>query len=255
MLYLIGLGLNDEKDISVKGLEIVKKCDVVYLEHYTAILNAKVEDLEKFYGKQIIVANRETVEKEAEKTILINAKTKNVAFLVVGDPLAATTHYDLMLRAKKAGVVVKVIQNASVMNAIAITGLQLYKFGKTTSIPFPAEGFEPETFYDVLKENQSIGAHTLFLLDLKPNENRFMTVNDAIRNLLKIEIKRGQRAFTESTMCLGCARLGADNYKIVYGKAKDLLKVDFGNPMHVLIVPGKLHFAEEEALEQFKLLQ
>jgi diphthine synthase len=254
MLYLIGLGLNDEKDISVKGLDVVKKCDVVYLENYTAVLNAKISDLEIFYGKKITLANRELVEKDVEKTILANAKTKNVAFLVVGDPLAATTHYDLMLRAKKAGIVVKVIRNASVMNAIAITGLQLYKFGKTTSIPFPAEGFEPETFYDILKENQSIGAHTLFLLDLKPSENKFMTVNDAIRNLLKIELKRGQRAFLDSTMCIGAARLGADNYRIVYGKAKELLKFDFGNPMHVLIVPGRMHFAEEDALEQFKQL-
>ena len=38
MLYIIGLGLADEKDISVKGLEIVKKADRVYLEAYTAIL-------------------------------------------------------------------------------------------------------------------------------------------------------------------------------------------------------------------------
>ena len=125
MLYMIGLGLNDEKDISVKGLEIIKKCDVVYLENYTAVLGKKVSELENFYGKKIILADRELVEKEAEKTILANAKNKNVALLVVGDPLAATTHYDLVLRARKAGIVVKIINNASIMNAVAITGLQL----------------------------------------------------------------------------------------------------------------------------------
>ena len=38
MLYLIGLGLSDETDITVKGLEIVKKCSRVYLEAYTSIL-------------------------------------------------------------------------------------------------------------------------------------------------------------------------------------------------------------------------
>ena len=38
MLHIIGLGLADEKDISVKGLEIVKKAERVYLEAYTAVL-------------------------------------------------------------------------------------------------------------------------------------------------------------------------------------------------------------------------
>lgn len=38
MLYLIGLGLSDETDITVKGLETVKKCARVYLEAYTSIL-------------------------------------------------------------------------------------------------------------------------------------------------------------------------------------------------------------------------
>lgn len=252
MLYLIGLGLNDERDISVKGLELLKKCEMIFLENYTAILQTKVADLEKFYGNKIILANRDLVENKAEKEILEPAKTKNVAVLVVGDPLAATTHYDLIIRAKKLGIKVQIIHNASIMNAIAITGLQLYKFGKTTSIPFSEKDFQPETFYEVLKENQQNGAHTLFLLDLRPNENRFMTVNDAIRELLRVEIKRGDKAFTENTMCLGIARVGSADQMIKYGKARDLLKINFGEPLHVLVVPGRMHFIEEEALDMWK---
>ncbi len=38
MLYLVGLGLSDETDITVKGLEVVKKASRVYLEAYTSIL-------------------------------------------------------------------------------------------------------------------------------------------------------------------------------------------------------------------------
>ena len=38
MLYLLGLGLADETDISVKGLEVVKTARRVYLEAYTSIL-------------------------------------------------------------------------------------------------------------------------------------------------------------------------------------------------------------------------
>lgn len=45
MLYLVGLGLGDVKDITVKGLEIVKSADKVYLEAYTSILTVGKESL------------------------------------------------------------------------------------------------------------------------------------------------------------------------------------------------------------------
>ena len=45
MLYLIGLGLSDETDITVKGLEVVKKASRVYLETYTSILLVDKEAL------------------------------------------------------------------------------------------------------------------------------------------------------------------------------------------------------------------
>jgi diphthine synthase len=88
VLYLIGLGLGDEKDITVKGLEAVRRCSHVFLEHYTAILGSvPKEKLEEFYGKKITVADREMVESQAE-VILEHAKEQDVAFLVVGDPFA-----------------------------------------------------------------------------------------------------------------------------------------------------------------------
>ena len=162
-LYFIGLGLSNEKDISINGLEAVKKCDIVYLENYTSILNCKKEDLEKFYNKKIILARRNLVEDD-ENEIIENAKAKNVAFLVAGDPLVATTHIDLFLRAKKEGIKCHVIHNASIISAVGITGLQAYKFGKTTSIPLQNDNVEAP--YDALKGNLSLGLHTLFLLDL-----------------------------------------------------------------------------------------
>ena len=250
-LFIIGLGLNDEKDISVKGLEAVKKCDFVYLENYTSILACSVEELEKFYEKKIILANRELVEKQADELILEQAKTRNVAFLVIGDPLTATTHTDLMLRAKKNNIETRIIHNASVFTAVAQTGLQLYKFGKITSIPFFEEFIAVETPYKVLKQNKDSGMHTLFLLDLNPDKERFMTINDAIEILLKIEDKKRQKIFTKDTLCVGCARLGSDDQMIYAGNAEELLGCDFGKPPHCLIVPGALHFMEEEFLAQF----
>lgn len=260
MLYLIGLGLGNEKDITLKGLEAVKSCDVVYLENYTSKLQCSVKDLENIYGQKIILAERKDIEGDEEKgrnPIIEDAKTKKVALLVIGDPMGATTHIDMMLRCRKRRIECKVIHNASIINAVGIVGLELYKYGKTTSIPFPENNFQPETAYDVIKLNIRNDLHTLCLLDLRPNENRFMSVNEAIKILLDIgkkrvmEKKEKKARFREDTFCIGCARIGSD-YMIKAGKAKDLLEIDFGPAPHCLIVPGKLHFVEEDALKMWR---
>ncbi|MEM2916335.1 MAG: diphthine synthase [Candidatus Woesearchaeota archaeon] len=251
-LFLIGLGLGDADDITLKGLELLKQADKVYLESYTSVLNCPVAEIEEVIGKKMELANREIVEKKAEATILQAARDGNCALLVIGDPLVATTHIDLIERARKENIPVKVVHNASIVSAIGATGLQVYKFGKTTSIPFPAKDYMPETPYLVIEENQKIGAHTLLLLDLKPEENKFMTINDAIDYLLKLELKLNRKVVTRDTFCVACARIGAKDQLIKAGTAKDLLKIDFGRPVHCLVVPGKLHFMEEEFLQQFK---
>jgi diphthine synthase len=250
-LFMIGIGLDNEKDISVKGLDAVKRCDYVYLESYTSKLNCEVKALEKLYGKKIILADRDIVEKNAEQTILKQAKDKDVAFLVIGDIFGATTHNDLRMRALKESIKVIYVHNASIMNAIGVTGLELYKFGKTTSIPF--ENKDVTTPYDVLAENVKNNLHTLVLLDLRPEQGKFMTVKEAVEYLLKVEKQKRQKVFTENTMCIGCARIGSASQKIAYGKASELLEQDFGSPVHCLTVPAKLHFMEEEALELFKI--
>ena len=80
MLYLIGLGLADQKDITVKGLEIIKASDIIYLENYTSLLQCTVQDLEQFYNKKIILADRNISEQGSEK-IVSEAKDKEVCFL------------------------------------------------------------------------------------------------------------------------------------------------------------------------------
>ena len=189
-LYLIGIGLSTEKDITVKGLEIIKRCEKVYLENYTSLLQCSKEDLETLYGKEITLADRETTEQGDEK-IIAEAKEKEVAFLVVGDPFSATTHVQLFKLAKEKKVAVKVIHNASVLTAIGETGLELYKFGKTTSIPFLEDHPNLETPYNMIKENKDL--HTLCLLDLKPPENKFMTIKEALNILEKIECKKQEK--------------------------------------------------------------
>jgi len=265
-LYIIGIGLDNEKDISLKGLEKIKKCSKIFLEYYTSRLNCTVERLEEIYGRKLILADRDMVEKDAEK-IINPAKESDIAFLVIGDPMGATTHTDLMLRAKEADVKIEVIHNASILTAVGIVGLELYKFGKTISIVFPQDDWKVQAHYDVIRDNQKAGLHTLCLLDIKMKEPskenlkkdvgifeepRFMTVNDAIKNLLAIESERKEKVFTEDTVCVGCARIGSFEKKIIAGTAKELLEADFGAPLHCLIVPGKLHFMEEQALDIWK---
>lgn len=119
---MIGLGLSDEKDISVKGMEAVQASDKIYLEMYTAILMISNEKLSEFFGKHITVADREFVESGCMQMIE-EAKTMTVSFLVVGDPFCATTHTDLYLRCMEAGVRVNVIHNASIVSAMGCCGL------------------------------------------------------------------------------------------------------------------------------------
>jgi len=202
MLYLIGVGLGDERDITVRGLDAVRSSDKVYLEYYTSILGVNHSKLEEFYGKSIVLADRNFVEEQADEMLLDAAKFETISFLVVGDPFGATTHCDLMLRARKIGVVTEVIHNASIMNAIGCCGLQLYSFGEAVSLVFFTESWKPNSFYSKISKNLHHGLHTLLLLDIKVKEPnmemlargktvfeapRFMTIAQAIDQLLEIE--------------------------------------------------------------------
>ncbi|XP_015587611.1 diphthine methyl ester synthase [Cephus cinctus] len=271
MFYVIGLGLGDAKDVTVKGLEIIKKCDRVYLEAYTSILTVGQESLEEFYGRPVIVADRELVESGAEE-ILYNTENENVAFLVVGDPFGATTHTDLVLRARERGVKVHVVHNASILNAIGCCGLQLYSYGEVVSIPYWTDSWKPDSFYEKIASNRRRGLHTLCLLDIKVKEPtlesilkkrkeymppRFMSVAEASEQLLQIlekmlESGAEELAFTAESLAVGLARVGSDNQRIVACSLKDMKETDLGAPLHCLIIPGEsLHPLEIEYLLQY----
>ncbi|XP_015687093.1 diphthine methyl ester synthase isoform X2 [Protobothrops mucrosquamatus] len=269
MLYLIGLGLGDAKDITVKGLEVIKQCSRVYLEAYTSILTVGKEALEDFYGKELILADREIVEQYADD-ILKDAYQTDVAFLVVGDPFGATTHSDLVLRAVKQGIPYRVVHNASILNAVGCCGLQLYNFGETVSIVFWTDMWKPESFFDKIIKNRKNGMHTLCLLDIKVKEQsvenlmrgkkifeppRYMSVNQAAEQLLAVVQNRrlqGQEPeVTENTVCVGLARVGALDQKIASGTLQDMSTVALGDPLHSMIITGMLHPLEVDMLKLF----
>ncbi len=246
MLHLIGLGLN-WKDISLKALEVLHKYDEAYLENYTSLSNFTVLQLEKLIGKKVKVLGRKQTEEEMP--FLKEAHLKEIALLIYGDPLSATTHFEIISEAKNKKIEINIIHAPSIFTAVAETGLSLYRFGKTASIPIPEKNFSPESFFDVLKENLSIGAHTLFLLDLKPDEKKFLTISEAIGILSDINKRKNEKVFIEDTFVIGCARLGTETSVIKLGKAKEISKVNFGEPPFCLVVPAKLNHKEEGYLK------
>ncbi|CAI5759741.1 unnamed protein product [Candida verbasci] len=267
MLYLIGLGLSHETDITVRGLETIRKCKRVYLEAYTSILMAaNQESLQKFYQKDIILAERELVETGAD-SILVNADTDDIAFLVVGDPFGATTHTDLVIRARELGIKVETIHNASIMNAVGACGLQLYNFGQTISLVFFTDSWKPDSFYDKIHGNRKAGLHTLILLDIKVKEQgienmargrliyeppRYMNIATACQQLIEIEETRKEKAYTENTPCVAISRLGSPTQTFRAGTLKELSEYDSGEPLHSLVMLGRqVHDLELEYLYAF----
>jgi diphthine synthase len=247
-LTFIGLGLNDEKDISLKSLDEIKKCDKVFAEFYTAkLVGSTIDEIEKTIGKKINVLDRKGTEKG--DIIIESAKNQKVVFLTAGDSMTATTHVDIRLRAIKLGIKTEVIHGSSIITAIpSLLGLQNYKFGRTTTLAYPKGDYFPTSPYEIIVDNLKMGLHTLVLLDIQEENNRYMTANEAIEYLLKMEREKGGNLLSNGIICV-VARAGSKSPIVRAGSPKDLLKIDFGPPLHSLVVPGRLHFMEIEALE------
>jgi diphthine synthase len=249
MLFFIGLGLYDERDISVKGLDIVKRADLVYAEFYTSrLMGASIERLEEFYGRDVIPLSREDV--EVDPAWLYKARSNDVAFLVGGDPMISTTHLDLRLRALDMGIETRIIHASTILPAVSgLTGLQNYRFGRSTSIPFPYIARErrvvPETPYKVAMENRRLNLHTLLYLDLQGD--RCMTVNDGIEILLEVDREEGDGRLG-SMLGVGIARAGSEDALVKADSLENLLHHQFGGPLHILVIPAGLHFMEGRAL-------
>ncbi len=250
-LVFVGLGLNDEKGITIKGLEETKTADQVFMENYTSRMpNFSLKRFESFCGKKIQIVDRQTLEEENGKLILKAAKEGKTVFLVPGDPFIATTHVALRIDAEKQGIKTRLVHGISIISAIvSMSGLHNYKFGKTVTVPFP-ENFS-KTPYNVVAQNKSIGLHTLCLLDLKASKKEYLSINQALKMLLEIEARNKRNIITPENIAVGIARAGNNNPTLKADYISDLLDFDFGQPPYSLIIPGELHFMEIEALIAF----
>lgn len=237
-LFLIGLGL-DKNDISLKAINSIKNCSKIYLESYTSIGISK-EYLEKLLNKKIEAKDREFFENGSKK-IIEEAKKESIALLIQGDCLSATTHISILQEAKENKVKIEIIHGISVFTAISETGLSLYNFGKTTSIPFDNKNIR--TPYEVIISNLDKDMHTLILLDLNPKENKFLAADEGLKYLISLGLDKDKRAII-------CSKLGTKERKIKYGKIKDLINTKLKDFPQCIIIPGKMHFMEGEFLSK-----
>jgi len=239
MLYLIGLGLWDEKDISIRGLETAKKCDFVFIEKYTSFWTGNLKNI----GITAEEIKRTDLEDNVDK-ILEKSKDKDIAILIPGDPLVATTHISILLEAKKKNIETKIIHSSSIFSAVLETGLQIYKFGKIATIPF----YQTDVPYKILEENLKNGAHTLFLLDI--TKEKLMSCAEGLKILLNLENKFRKKLISKETEVVVFCRVGSSEQILKYDKIKNL--IDLNCSPCVIIILGKLHFLEKEFLTSLK---
>lgn len=271
MLHLIGTGLQGFENLTIEAKNILDKSDYIYIDYYTSKLGTDITEIEKKLGKKIITAERELLEQSDE--ILNHAKNNDVSLLVVGDPLAATTHNSFRLDAIKKGINVDIIHNASVFTAIANTGLEMYKFGGTCSISYPVDEVYSKVPYEIIEKNIKSGFHTLCLFDIKIRQidpkhymeymktgkkkylpDKFMTPDEAIEILFHLEKEHKKGIINEKTKAFVCSRLGHGDEKIISGTLSQLKNLNYVTPLYSLVIPAKeMHFVEEEFYNHFKI--
>lgn len=245
-LHLVGLGLHDVRDITVKGLERVRGADRVYAEFYTAMLAGTGHDeLCTFLEKEVHVLPREGVE---TGRLIEEARDQVVVLLTAGDPLTATTHTDLMLRCRASGVPFRVVHAPSIYAAApGLLGLQHYKFGRTTTLVRPAQGWSPTSPFKAVQQNHDADLHTLVLLDIQAHEGYYMRADEGLRSLLDMARRLDAGWFDADAEVGVVARAGAPEPHVVTGPAGALAAMDHGDPLHCIVVPGGLHEVEAEA--------
>lgn len=245
----MGYGLTGQSGLTLKSVNVLKSVDKIFFENYTNYIDElTITELTTIFNKEIITVPRKTLEEDSSQFIK-SIIGFNVALLISGDPFIATTHYSIVLEALQKKIDVQIINNVSIYNVIpSITGLSAYKFGRTCSITFP-ENYSLVP-YNVLKENLRIKAHTLMLLDINVTQNEFLDINSAINQLRRMEEEEGEKIITDKTLVIGIAHIGSKKSQIFSDTLKNIEKRDWNviGPPQALIIPGKLHFMEEEIL-------
>ena len=244
MLTFIGLGLYDERSITVEGRDALADADRAFAEFYTShLVGTTVADLSAAHDVDIQVRDRAGIEQDPED-VLTAAEGSHVAFLTAGDTMISTTHVDLRLRAIDRGIDTRVIHGVTAQTAASgLTGLQNYRFGKSVTLPFPeSHGGDgvPVSVVESIEANRERGLHTLVYLDIKAERDAYLTA-DAAAELLA-------EGWTD-TLAVAVARAGSPDPVVAADTLSVLSDRDFGDPLHLLVIPGDLHHVESDALD------
>ncbi len=245
-LTFVGLGLG-AKGITLEGVEAIREADIAYLEYYTTPHESTLlREIEKATGRELTVVDRGFV--EDGKAILSEAKKSGVVLAVQGDPMIATTHNDLRVRAISSGIETVIVHAATITSSAASSsGLHYYKFGGTVTVT--REGVDlMQQVYQTVHRNLLFGMHTLLLLEVDAESGEGVTPNGAIRGLLQAESNFKRGVISEDTFGIVLSRVGRPDFEARAGRLSRLQQQDFGAQPHCLIVPGKLHFTEVEAV-------
>lgn len=234
MLFLIGLGL-DDREITEKGIKALESVDKAYAEFYTNTANIDIERLEEKTGTEIEILDRNEVERD--DIIIDSAEERDTAFLVSGDPLTATTHYDIKHRAEQKGIETEVIHAPSIFTSIAETGLNVYKFGRTVTLP---EEGSPDSIIEYIGKNDSIGLHTLILLDIDYD------ASDAASKLIEMDESLEER---EAVIL---QRANHEDQEVSPMELSEALGREFGETPHSIILVGDTSHKEEEFLREIE---
>ena len=127
MLKIIGMGLSGPGSMTTDGMSALKECDIAYYDSYTSILPENtIREISAAAGKEIIPATRDMLEDSGD--LLSKCSSVNVCILVPGDPLSATTHFELAHEAMSRGIDVQIMPNASIILYALVRKLLLKKF-------------------------------------------------------------------------------------------------------------------------------
>jgi len=246
LLVFIGIGV--EQSPSLRAIQELKTCDVIYFESYTSPVlddRALLDTTSGQMGDKIIEKVKREFVEEGWK-ILQQAKTKKVALVSSGDPLVATTHQDLRTRAIHERIETRVVHASSILTAVGGEfGLHSYSFGRIVTM---TEEPMQYTAYNTIYQNLLAGLHSTLLLQWDESRNFFLTPDRAIKNLESAEKDIKYGIIRPKTLFLTASRLGSDSPTLRASLIEELPEVKIGEPPLVMVIPGSLHFTEKEAL-------
>lgn len=257
MLWFVGMGISGLDSIPRVGLDILAGADIIYLERFTSpVSSVDAATLSNMIKKDCAVKDAKRWMVEDGGQILKDAACSNVVLLSYGDPLVATTHTEMMCRSHSQGIPTRVVHASSSPASVAgECGLHHYKMGRMATIMRDARSMT--TPYYIIYKNALEGCHTLLLLEYDyegtetgDGQSFFLEPATALKSLMTTETGQQRRVILEDTYAIIASRVGLEDQRVTAGTISTLVaKGRFGSPPHSIVIPGKLHFTETDALK------